>query len=131
MTNSLSVGLRRVLVLAVATAFLSSCATMQKIQGDPVVCGVIGTVVGGVAFGFLGAALAANGSPAAFPAIVGATLGAGLGGWGGYKICKEPAFGEGEKARAKPAATMEPAAAEEPASEAAEPTAEEPDPGTE
>jgi hypothetical protein len=85
--------LARVLALVVGTSFVTSCATIRE---DPVMCGVIGSVVMGVAgAGFAVAVAHGNG---AFPGILGGTLGFAAGGYGGYQICKYPDF-SGEKPR--------------------------------
>lgn len=73
------------LALAFGTGTLTSCA---RITEDPVSCGVIGSVVGGVAGAAIAVALSSDN--AAGPAILGTTLGAGIGAFSGYRICKYP-----------------------------------------
>lgn len=98
----------RVVALAVIAGFFStSCATLSSMRiEDPVVCGVVGTVVGGLAGGFLAAA--ARDGNAAGAAILGTTVGAGAGGWAGHALCKD----RKQKARAAKSGDDEAGAAE-------------------
>jgi len=86
------------IALAVGTSsLLTSCASVVE---DPVNCGVIGSVVGGLAGAGLAAALSSDNVTG--PVILGTTLGAGIGAFTAYKICKNPTFESAdERARAR------------------------------
>jgi hypothetical protein len=104
--------LARVLALVLGTSLMTSCATLRE---DPVMCGVIGSVVMGVAgAGFAVAVAHGNG---AFPGILGGTLGFAAGGYGGYQICKYPDFSHEQEKPRKAAPTGSAAQPEEPEEE--------------
>ena len=103
----------RVLALALAASFLSSCATLQSM--GPVTCGVIGSVLGGVAGGFAGTAAAGDNKVG--PGILGATLGWAGGAVAGYYLCKKPKAEAKQVAQAEPAKAPPPAAKPDPCKE--------------
>jgi hypothetical protein len=101
-----------VLALVFGTSVLTSCATIRE---DPVMCGVIGSVLMGVAGAGFGVAVAEGNST--FPGILGGTLGFAIGGYGGYQICKYPDFSHLDEEKPKKAAPTGSAAQPEPVEE--------------
>ena len=85
-----------IVALVTGTTLLSSCATIRE---DPVLCGTLGAILGGVAGGFLGAAVST--SEPTFPAIAGSAIGATAGGYGAYQVCKRPTLEDTADAKAR------------------------------
>lgn len=101
------------IALMVGTSFLTSCASVVD---DPVSCGVIGSVVGGLAGAGLAAALSSDNVTG--PVILGTTIGAGIGAFSAYTICKYPTFESADAKARKRRIETSPAAEAEPADEA-------------